>query len=218
VIAPDTQARGASIRMRRRRTVVAVTLLVAAPLLHAALYAPRGSVSFYVDSLLVAAVWLIGSVIASGRRTHQADRRRHHHQRRVIAAACVGVLLFLAFVGADLVARHLPGLSGALHDVLAKADDGRLVIVLAVASVSGLAEESFFRGALYDAFSHRYALIGSVAVYAVVTMLTGNLALVVAAVVLGTVTAFERRATGGILAPVVTHVVWSMLMILALPR
>ena len=87
--------------MRRRRTVVAVTLLVAAPLLHAALYAPRGSVSFYVDSLLVAVVWLIGSVIASGRRTHQADRRRHHYQRRVIAAACVGVLLFLAFVAAD---------------------------------------------------------------------------------------------------------------------
>jgi membrane protease YdiL (CAAX protease family) len=220
VIAPDTRTSGDVTRVRCRRAVVAITLLVAAPLLHAALFAPRGSVSFYVYALVVAAVWLLGSVGAAVAQGSQrpVPRRPNRRRSRLLAPACVGVLLFVGFVAADLVARHLPGLSGALHDVLAKADNGRLIIVLTVAAVSGLAEEVFFRGALYDAFSPRYAVIGSVAVYAVVTMITGNLALVAAAVILGTVTAFERRASDGVLAPAVTHMVWSTLMILALPR
>ncbi|MGV8056383.1 CPBP family intramembrane glutamate endopeptidase, partial [Mycobacterium kansasii] len=35
--------------------------------------------------------------------------------------------------------------------------------------------------------------------------------------VLGTVCAIERRATGGVLAPVLTHLVWGLMMVLALP-
>jgi len=35
--------------------------------------------------------------------------------------------------------------------------------------------------------------------------------------VLGTVVGMERRASGGVLAPVLTHVTWSTLMLLVLP-
>ena len=38
-----------------------------------------------------------------------------------------------------------------------------------------------------------------------------------AAVILGTVCALQRRATGGVLAPVLTHLVWGLIMVLALP-
>jgi membrane protease YdiL (CAAX protease family) len=38
-----------------------------------------------------------------------------------------------------------------------------------------------------------------------------------AAIILGTVCALERRATGGVLAPLLTHLVWSLIMVLALP-
>ncbi len=38
-----------------------------------------------------------------------------------------------------------------------------------------------------------------------------------AAIILGTVCAFERRATGGVLAPILTHLVWGLIMVLALP-
>jgi membrane protease YdiL (CAAX protease family) len=41
--------------------------------------------------------------------------------------------------------------------------------------------------------------------------------LMFAAVVLGTVVGLERRASGGILAPVLTHVIWSLTMLLVLP-
>ena len=38
-----------------------------------------------------------------------------------------------------------------------------------------------------------------------------------AAVLLGIVVGFERRASGGILAPILTHITWSLSMLLVLP-
>ena len=55
-------------------------------------------------------------------------------------------------------------------------------------------------------------------VYVLVTAATLNLALVVAAIAMGTLLALERRATGGVLAPTVTHLTWSALMLVGLPR
>ena len=42
--------------------------------------------------------------------------------------------------------------------------------------------------------------------------------LVLAAALMGTVFALERRATRGILASTITHVTWSVMMIFLLPR
>jgi membrane protease YdiL (CAAX protease family) len=41
--------------------------------------------------------------------------------------------------------------------------------------------------------------------------------LVLAALLLGAVVGLERRATGGIQAPMITHVVWSVAMLVVLP-
>jgi membrane protease YdiL (CAAX protease family) len=38
-----------------------------------------------------------------------------------------------------------------------------------------------------------------------------------AAIILGTVCALERRASGGILAPMLTHFFWGLIMVLVLP-
>ena len=54
--------------------------------------------------------------------------------------------------------------------------------------------------------------------YAIVTAATGNVALVIAAAVMGALFSLERRSTRGVLAPMVTHLTWSTLMVLALPR
>ena len=59
-------------------------------------------------------------------------------------------------------------------------------------------------------------LITAVA-YAIATAATGNVMLAFAALVLGVVVGLERRASGGILAPVLTHLVWSVTMLYALP-
>ena len=54
--------------------------------------------------------------------------------------------------------------------------------------------------------------------YAVVTAASGNVMLIFAAAVMGTLFALERWATRGILAPMITHVTWSALMLFLLPR
>jgi membrane protease YdiL (CAAX protease family) len=49
------------------------------------------------------------------------------------------------------------------------------------------------------------------------TIAGGNPVLVFAAVVLGAVVAMQRRASGGILAPILTHITWSLSMLFVLP-
>jgi hypothetical protein len=88
---------------------------------------------------------------------------------------------------------------------------------VATTLVNGLAEELFFRGALYPAAGRRRPLVVSTAVYALVTGMTGNPALVLASAAMGTLFGWQRRATGGIQAPIITHLVWSALMIRYLP-
>jgi membrane protease YdiL (CAAX protease family) len=90
-----------------------------------------------------------------------------------------------------------------------------LLVLITVAN--GLTEEVFFRGALYAAIGARHPVLISTAVYAVATVATGNPMLVFAALTLGLVLGLQRRASGGLLAPMLTHVTWSVSMLLALP-
>ena len=49
------------------------------------------------------------------------------------------------------------------------------------------------------------------------TLATGNVMLAFAALLLGALDGLQRRASGGILAPVLTHCTWSLAMLFALP-
>lgn len=202
--------------VRRRRVVVTITLVVGTALLGATLAVPDGSAAFTVLGLLVAATWIGGSLLSGplhlGRRGGAATG-----PREVLAPIVLGVLASLAFLGAALVAREVPGLAGALDSVQGKADAGPLALVLLVALVNAVAEEVFFRGALHSSFGRANAARDATIVYVLVTVATLNLALVAAAAVMGTVFTLERTATRGILAPIVTHLTWSTLMVLALP-
>ena len=204
---------------------MAATLLVGASLLGATLAAPRGSNAFYVVGFALAAVWLAGS-LASGPlhlgRLAEAeaggDDATPPGRRAVVGPLLLGVASFLMFLGLYLVARELPGLSGALESVLGKADAGALGLVLGLALTNAVAEEVFFRGALHAAVGDRRAPVVATGIYVLVTVASLNAALVAAAAVMGTVFTLERLATRGILAPIVTHLTWSALMLLALPR
>ena len=58
---------------------------------------------------------------------------------------------------------------------------------------------------------------GSTAVYMLTTCATRNPALVLASGVMGTLFAAQRRSSGGLLAPILTHITWSALMLRYLP-
>ena len=94
---------------------------------------------------------------------------------------------------------------------------GSLPIVWLITVVTGVGEELFFRGALFAAVGSRHALAVTTLVYTLVTAATGNVMLTFAALLLGLLTGAQRRVTGGVLAPVITHVIWSSSMLVLLP-
>ena len=103
------------------------------------------------------------------------------------------------------------------RSVLAHAQQGNFTVVTILALANGAAEEVFFRGALFAAIGRRHPVVISTVIYAIVTIATDNPMLVFAAVLMGTLFGLQRRASGGILASSLTHLVWSLALILALP-
>jgi CAAX protease family protein len=200
---------------RRRRVVTAATLVAGTVLLAATLRVPHGSMWFTVLGLLVAATWTVGSFV-SGPIPFQPERKVAWPT--VIGPMVAGVAAFAVFLAAYLAARHLPLVGAALDGVLATADAGSISVVLLVALLNGAGEELFFRGALHAALEPHRPAVAATTVYVVATAATGNVALVIAAVVMGALFSLERLSTGGVLAPMLTHLTWSTLMVLALPR
>ena len=191
------------------------TLVVGSILLAATLRAPSGSTSFFVIGFFVAGTWIAGSLISG---PIPLEAIRSSRMGLVLGGLALGGVAFLAFLVAYLVGRHVPLISSALHTVLTKADAGPVALVLAVALLNGLGEELFFRGALFDVFGSRNPVASSLVVYVAVTATTGNIALIVAAVVMGIVFTLQHARSGGILASTMTHLCWSTLMVLAFPR
>jgi CAAX protease family protein len=200
---------------RRRRVVTGVTVVVGTALLAATLRVPDGSTWFTVLGLLVAATWTVGSFV-SGPIPFQPDRKLAW--RNCVGPVIAGVAAFVAFLAAYLVARHLPLVGPALDGVLDTADAGPTALVLIVALVNGAGEELFFRGALHAALEPHRPAIATTIVYVAVTAATGNVALVIAAAAMGALFSLERLSTRGVFAPMVTHLTWSTLMVLALAR
>ena len=202
--------------LRRRRIVVTATAVCGTALLAGTLRTSPGSPWFSVLGFLAAGAW-IGGGLASGPVPWDPERPLPR-PLLTAAAAGVGVLAFGGFLGADLVVRHLPWISGELSSILGEAATGPTLLVLAVTLVNGVAEEIFFRAALLAALPARWAPVIATGVYVAVTAATGNFALVVAAVVMGTIFMLERLSTRGILASTVTHLTWSVLVFFLLPR
>jgi membrane protease YdiL (CAAX protease family) len=134
-----------------------------------------------------------------------------------VGPVLVGAGAFGAFYGAALAARRVPRLRRAVTSVLRYAEHGNGPLVLLTTLANGAAEEVFFRGALYAAVGSGYPVAKSTAVYALATTTTGNPALVLASIPMGILFALQRRATGGVQAPMLTHLTWSTLMLRYLP-
>lgn len=204
----------APIRPSRRRVVVVIlTLLVGMTVNAWALRIPPGDVAFYFATALLGAVWLVGA-FASG--PIRVGREPYQPGRPVLSSVLTAAALAVVFCLGALVVARIEPLREPVDALLDHASVGILPLVAALTAVNGIAEECFHRGAVYSATTRYRPVLASTLVYAGVTATAGIPLLVVAAVIVGLVTALQRRATGGVLGPIITHVTWSLVMVLAL--
>jgi membrane protease YdiL (CAAX protease family) len=192
---------------RRRLLVVGGLLVLGTVLLGVSLHVEPGTTWFYPAALVLAATWVVGA-FAAGRPAAGVGSP--------VRPVAIGLALGALFVVGALVVREIPALDGQVGSVIEYAHRGSGPLVVLVAVVTGVAEELFFRGALYDVVPRPVAT--TTVVYTLATFATGNPMLVLAAALLGLVTALVRRASGGVVAPALVHATWSLVMLLALPR
>ncbi|MGA8848189.1 MAG: type II CAAX endopeptidase family protein [Nocardioides sp.] len=201
--------------LRRRQLVTGAFVVLGAVVLGILLRLDQGSTEFVIFSLVLAGVWTVGA-FASGPIYLGRIVRHDLHIRPVVQPLVIGAALAAIFVLGALVVREIPWLADQVRGVLGFATEGYLPVLVVVTALNGIAEELFFRGAAYAAITHRPVLWTTVA-YAVATLATGNVMLGFAAILLGVIVGLQRRASGGILAPIITHCTWSLTMLFALP-
>ena len=216
-------------QLRRRRVVSAVTLAVGSILLWWSLQLRPGDDLFYVGTLALAATWTVGALLSgriylgqghtrrSVRGLVPLDRPEEGYTLPVVQSLALGLLLLVIFLAGAVAVSQVPALAGPVDGLLDHARVGSLPVVLSITMVNGIAEELFFRGALYAATPRRWNVPFVTAAYALTTVGSGVPLLVFAAVVLGVVTGLQRRITGGVLGPAITHITWSSGMLLLLP-
>jgi hypothetical protein len=188
----------------------------AAALLRSSFTAKAGSVRFYALTTSLAGTWAAGA-ISAGRVPWGGDGGAvgpGSAARALTVPVATGAVTFAGFYLAARAARRHRAVRRAVASVLRYADAGSTPLVVLIAAGSGVAEELFFRGALW---SGRYPLRTTTLAYAASTAATGNPALVLAGLITSVIFGWQRDTTGGVFAPAVAHVTWSVLMLRYLP-
>jgi membrane protease YdiL (CAAX protease family) len=204
--------------LRRRQAVTAVFVLLGALVLGLTLRIEPGSRIFYVATVGLAALWAAGA-FASGRLHLGRIPFRDRLIRPVVTPIAIGAAMAAVFVAGALIVAGidtLGPLERQVESVITYADQGSVALLVLITAINGIAEELFFRGAVYAAIP-QHPVLWTTALYGVATAATGNIMLTFAALLLGFVCGLERRASGGILAPILTHCTWSLSMLLVLP-
>ncbi|GAA1481666.1 hypothetical protein GCM10009624_21060 [Gordonia sinesedis] len=215
--APDDR-RDDAAGLLRRRVVVGIFLVIGAVILGFSLATEPGDAAFYPLTVALAATWLVGGFLSGPIRLGRfAFRGTASRAGALLLGLGAGVLIGAVFVAGGVITRYIPFLADLVSDVLALRGTGSLVAVTAITLGNGLAEEVFFRGAVYSAAVGMRPVLTSTVLYTLTTLASGNVMLGFAAVLLGWVCALLRRSTGGVLAPICTHVVWGAVMLFCLP-
>jgi membrane protease YdiL (CAAX protease family) len=199
---------------RGRAGVLAAAGLGGAVMLRRSLAAKADSRRFYALTAGLAGTWTASALLTTAVPVWPAGRRSPGME--VARPALTGAATFALFYAAATVARRDPFLRRAIASVLHYVEAGTTPAVLLTASVNAVAEELFFRGALWDAAGPS-PLASTTLAYTAVTASTGNPALAIGGAITGVIFGRERARSGGVAAPAIAHVTWSALMLTILP-
>jgi membrane protease YdiL (CAAX protease family) len=215
-VVPVRHEESAAVLARRRRVVVGTSVL-GATLLGSSMSTKPDSRGFYALTLGAAGAWTFGGLLSGPLHLGWIEGHDRQLRRPVVTPVATGVGAFGFFYGCALVVRQIPFLEAAISRVLVFAEEGSMPLVLLTTYANGIGEEVFFRGALYATLPREQAVVTSTGVYMLATLTTRNPSLVIAALFMGGLFAMQRRATGGLQAPLLTHLTWSTLMVRYLP-
>ncbi len=176
-----------------------------------------GSPQFYLLTIGVAGTWAAGALSSGTIPLDTTQGWDGARCRAMIMSVLTGAGAFGIFYGAARQARHIPPLNRAIGGVLHYVDDGSAPLVLVTACAAALAEELFFRGALWSLVQDSHPVLKTTLAYAATTATTRNPALMLAGAATSVLFGLQRRTSGGILAPALTHLTWSLLMLCYLP-
>jgi membrane protease YdiL (CAAX protease family) len=165
----------------------------------------------------LAGTWAAGALSSGPLPLNMTQGREDARRHPVVMPMLTGAAAFGFFYGTAQLARHIPPLNRAIGSVLRYADDGSTPLVLLTASANAVAEELFFRGALWSLVQDSHPIVKTTLAYAATTAATRNPALVLAGTATSVLFGLQRRTSGGILAPALTHLTWSLLMLRYLP-
>jgi CAAX protease family protein len=202
---------------RRRQLIGVATLVVGAVLLGLALHVRPGDPLFYPLTLGLALAYGLGALASGPLHIGWTHDRAGRQVRPVLAPFLVGLVLLALFLAGAAAVVRVPGLRDPVEHLLDHARLGSLPVVAAVTAITGFTEELFFHGALYAAVGRRFPVIVTTVAYTLVTAVSGVALLVLAGALVSYLTGLQRRATGGVLAPIITHLTWSVGMLFLLP-
>lgn len=201
----------------RKRTVwvVAATGVVAAVCLAWSLRIPAGDPWFYPATFILAGVYIAGSSAAirmTGERLPWKVTPRGMRD-----AVLGGIVLAVIFVAGGFMVRFIPFLGEPVHELLNHARVGSLFMVALTTAVNGVAEETYYRGALWRVLPRGRRILVTTTAYTAVTSLVGIPLLAFAAAALGAFVGYLRERTRSLVPPIVAHLVWSLTMLFVLP-
>lgn len=206
-----TSTTGHSRGTTRRRLAVAAGLLLGLPALVWLLRLPPGDPAFVPGATGTALLWA-GTALAGGPLPRHGFGARPALLGLATGAAALGGCLAVGFAVAGV-----PWLREPAEALLAQGEAVVLPVAVLVTAGNGVAEEMFFRGALWQVLPRAAALPVTTLLYTGTAVGSGVWLLVAGAAFLGLLTGWLRAATGGLLAPILAHLTWSVGMLLLLP-
>lgn len=189
--------------------------------LHRTLQNTAGASGLLLWSTVLFAVWIAGWLTITRLAPPTAQAKPGWHSTWVSAHPLLFTLTVGAgFAGASLIGalvlRELPFLGGDVTGSASRVTDSPLAVFL-IALATGLAEELFFRLGLSRLLPRKWFPLVSTVAYGLVTLASGNIALTLAAVLLGATASIALTLTGRWYTPVIVHALWSIALIGVFP-
>ncbi len=124
-----------------------------------------------------------------------------------------GAWLVATHIGHAVLCRLFPSFLAQINDLYAIRDRSRLWYTVGAVVAMGVAEEVFFRGFVQD----RVGLVAALAAYTAVQAVERKWALGLAALLGGAVWGLLFWWSGGLVAPIVAHVLWTGMLTFVWP-